>query len=334
MTDGTTNGFRWGIIGCGIIAPRFFQGLEETGEGSAVAAASKSMRHAKRFQQKTGIERIYGSYEAMLDNEQLDAVYVATTHNFHAENARLCLDRGIPVLVEKPFTQNARQAEEAIALARSKNLFLMEAMWTRFNPASEKLRELLQQRVVGDLVSMEADFCVRMNPLSPKMWPWNRMYSPKLAGGALLDIGIYPIAFARMVTGEPPAEIRSSAQMAWTGVDKTSSYKLAYPNGATAKFKTSFVTPGTPAFVIKGTDGEIRIPRFYRADHFTIHRPGLPIEVVRCGAPGFGHQIREVHRCLREGLAESPTMPLDETLETMSTLDTIRAQWGMKYPGE
>ncbi|MEN8255576.1 MAG: Gfo/Idh/MocA family oxidoreductase [Verrucomicrobiota bacterium] len=324
--------FRWGIIGCGLIAPRFFKALENTGEGRVVAAASKSMLRAKRFQQKTGVERIYGSYEAMLDNERLDAVYVATTHNFHAENAKLCLEHGLPVLVEKCFTQNARQAKETIALAREKNLFLMEAMWTRFNPATIKLREMLIDGVIGEVRHLKADFCVHMNPFSLKTMPWNRMYSPRLAGGALLDLGVYPIAFTRMVFGQPPASISSSANMTWTGVDKSSQYGFEYPAGARAELAVSFVHQQPREAGISGTKGSIRVPEFPGFGHFSIKREGQPDETIECDAPGFEHEIREVHRCLREGLAESPGMPLDETLETMRTLDAIRAQWDMEYP--
>lgn len=322
-------GFRWGIIGCGTIAPRFVNALKNTGEGFVVAAASKSMRRAKRFRRKTGIAKTYNSCEAMLENEQLDAVYIATTHNFHAENAKLCLEHGVPALLEKTFTQNAQQAAEIVGLARSKNLFLMEAMWTRFNPATVRLRELLAEGAIGDIEKVEARLCVRMKPWGPKMWPWNRMYSPKLAGGALLDLGIYPIAYARMVFGQAPSDIAGSASMTWTGVDKTSEYQLDYPTGGRAEIAASFVEKQPRDAVVTGTKGTIRIPDFYRADRLIVDGETMP-----CAAPGFEYQIREVHRCLREGLAESPDMPLDETLETMRTLDALRAQWNMKYPNE
>jgi len=326
--------FQWGIIGCGHIAPRFWKALNQTGEGTVVAAASKSMRRAQRFQQKTGVKRIYTSYEAMLDREKLDAVYVATTHNFHAENTLLCSQRHLPALVEKSFTQNAQQAERIISQARKNRVFLMEAMWTRFNPATVKLRELLANNRIGTLRSVDAEFCVRMNPLSAKMMPWNRMFSPRLAGGALLDIGIYPIAFTRMIFQQPPATIRSSAQITLTNVDATSEYHFGYPTGASADIKASFVSSGSRSLCITGDEGRIEIPTFYRADKLILNRHDEPEKNIPCAEPGFDYQIREVHRCLREGLMESPSMPLSESLETMKTLDVIRAQWRMKYPGE
>ncbi len=324
---------RWGIIGCGLIAPKFFHALENTGEGQVVAAASKSIRRAKRFGKKTGVERVYGSYQEMLDREQLDAVYIANTHAEHAAAAKLCLNRGLPVLVEKAFTRNAKEAAEVITLARNKKLFCMEAMWTRFNPATAKVRALLAEGAIGEVTRLTAAFCVLMPPCMKTM-PWNRMYSPRFAGGALLDIGVYPIAYARMVFGEPPQKITGSADLAWTGVDKTSEYRFEYSGGRQADLITSFVRQRPREAVITGTQGNICVPHFSGAERLIITRSGCAPETIECGAPGFEYEIREVHRCLREGLIESPLMPLDETLETMRTMDALRAQWGMKYPGE
>ena len=328
-----TNKIRWGIIGCGIVAPKFFHALENTGEGRVVAAASKSMHRARRLQKDLGIPHVYDSYAEMLDREQLDAVYVANTHAEHAAAAKLCLNHGVPVLVEKAFTRNAKEAAEVITLARSRKLFCMEAMWTRFNPSTAKVRELLRDGAIGDVEHFRADFCVRMG-LSLKTMPWNRMLNPRLAGGALLDIGVYPIVYAQMIFGEPPVDISSSAKMSWTGVDKTSEYHFEYSGGRRAELIASFVEQRPRDAVITGTNGIIRVPHFPGAERLVITRSGHAPETIKCEAPGFEHEIREVHRCLREGLLESPAMPLDETLETMRTMDALRAQWSMKYPGE
>ncbi|MGE4490286.1 MAG: Gfo/Idh/MocA family protein [Kiritimatiellales bacterium] len=325
--------FKWGIIGCGLIAPKFFQALENTGEGHVVAAASKSMRRAKRLQQKLGIPKVYGSYEEMLHSEQLDAVYIANTHAEHAAAAKLCLNRGLPVLIEKAFTRNAQEAEEVIALAREKKLFCMEAMWTRFNPSSRKVCELLSEGAIGEVKHLRADFCVRMG-FSMKTMPWNRMYSPCLAGGALLDVGIYPIAFARMVFQSAPQKITTQKyNMAWTGVDTTEEFTFEYSEGKRAEMASSFREARSRDAVITGSAGTIRVPHFSHTDDVILIRDGRK-EHFKCGANGFEHEIRETHRCSREGLLESPLMPLDETLETMRTMDTLRAQWGMRYPGE
>lgn len=325
--------FKWGIIGCGLIAPKFFHALENTGEGHVVAAASKSMSRAQKLGEKLGIPRVYGSYAEMLETEKLDAVYIATSHNFHYENAKLCFEHNLPVLVEKAFTRNEAETEELIDLAAMQNLFLMEAMWTRFNPATVKVRELIADGAIGDVQRLKAAFCVKM-PVSMKTMPWNRMYSPRLAGGALLDLGVYPLAYSHMVFGKKPDRISGSAKMAWTGVDKTSEYHLDYGGGRRADLITSFVETRPRDAVITGSKGIIKVPMFPAADRFTLTRPGSAPEIIECAAPGFEHEIREVHRCLREGLTESPGMPLAETLDIMRTADSLRALWGMKYPGE
>ncbi len=324
---------RWGIIGCGAIAPKFFQSLEKTGEGRVIAAASKSMSRAKRFQKKTGVGRIYGSYEQMLEREKLDAVYIATSHNFHYKNTKLCFEHNVPALVEKAFARNEAEAEELIDVARIQNLFLMEAMWTRFNPATVKICELLADGAIGEVTCLKAAFCTKMKP-GVKTLPWSRMYNPRLAGGALLDLGVYAIAYARMVFGCSPERISGSAKMTWTGVDKTSEYHLDYGGGRRAELITSFVENRPRDVVITGSKGIIHVPMFPAADQFRLTRPGRAPETIECEPSGFEHEIREVHRCLREGLIESPVMPLDETLEIIRTMDTLRAQWGLKYPGE
>jgi len=326
--------YRWGIIGCGLIAPRFTKDLLESGEGTVVAAASRSARRAKQFQQITRVPNIYTSYQAMLEREQLDAVYIATSHNFHAENARLCLEHNLPILVEKAFTQNARQAEEIITLARQKNLFMMEAMWTRFCPVALRVQQLLAEHTIGEIQQFHANFCCHMSPFSKKMMPWNRMYSPRLAGGALLDIGIYPIAYSRMIFGEQPATITSSAQKSWTGVDTTSHYHFTYSTGAESIMQSSFTHAGSRDARITGSTGRILIPSFHSADQLILKQDNQPDEHITCDTPSFQYQIREVHRCLQNNLSESPLMPLDETLQTMQLLDTIRQQWNLTYPGD
>lgn len=326
--------FRWGIIGCGLIAPRFTQDLFDTGEGTVVAAASRSSQRAQHFQKITGVPNVYTSYQTMLEQEKLDAVYIATTHNFHAENARLCLEHNLPVLIEKAFTQNARQAEEIITLARQKNLFMMEAMWTRFCPAALRVQQLLAEQAIGDLQQFHADFCVRMSPFSKKMMPWNRMYSPRLAGGALLDIGIYPIAYSRMIFGQQPTTITSSAQKSWSGIDTTSRYHFTYPSGAESIMKSSFTTAGSRDARIIGSAGRILIPSLHSADQLILKQHHQPDQHIACGTPSFQYQIKEVHHCLQNNLTESTRMPLDETLQTMQLLDTLRQQWNLTYPGD
>jgi predicted dehydrogenase len=324
--------FRWGILGCGHIAHKFVCGLQTLPGTELVAVASKSLRRAQEFGLEHSVPQAYGDYEKMLTNENLDAVYVATTHNFHYENVKLCLNHGHSVLCEKAFTVNAVQAAELIALARTKNLFLMEAMWTRFIPCIVKLRELLNAGEIGEVTHLKASFGIR----TKKLFPWQRMRSKKLAGGALLDLGIYPVSFARMVFGRPPSEITSRAKIGWTGVDETSEYFFSYPNGARAELFASFrkVTPHDA--VLTGTKGTIHVPDFFHPHRMTITRHGAAPETLEipCAPTGYQYEAAEVAACLNDGRIESAVMPLAETLEIMRTLDTLRAQWGVKYPGE
>lgn len=331
--DEKKQNYRWGIIGCGLIAFKFFQALENTGEGHVVAAASKSIRRAQRLGKKLGIEPVYGSYAEMIEREQLDAVYIANTHNFHYESAKLCFEHELPVLIEKAFTRNEAEAEELIDIAGMHKFFLMEAMWTRFNPATVRVRELLAEGAIGDVQSLKAAFCTKMPP-SMKTMPWNRMYNPRLAGGALLDLGVYTLAYARMVFGSRPERISGSAKMAWTGVDKTSEYHLDYGGGHRADLITSFIEERPRDAIITGTRGIIKVPCFPGADRLVVTRPGSAPETIQCAPAGFEYEIREFHRCLREGLIESPGMTHRETLEVIQTADALRALWGMKYPGE
>jgi predicted dehydrogenase len=324
--------FRWGIIGCGRIAHAFARGLQSLPGTELFAAASQSLSRAQAFGEENSVPRVYGNYEEMLAREQLDAVYIATTHNFHYENTKLCLNAGCAVLCEKAFTVNAAQAAELIALARAKKLFLMEAMWTRFFPCTVKLRELLSEGVIGEVTHLKASFGIR----SQKIFPWQRMRSKKLAGGALLDLGVYPVSFARMIFGQPPAEMTSRAKLGWTGVDETSEYFFNYSNGARAELFASFRKAVPHEAVLTGTEGTIRIPDFFHPSRMIITRRGTEPETLEVpyAAPGYQYEAAEVAACLRAGLIESPTMPLDETLEIMRTMDALRAQWGMKYPGE
>lgn len=324
--------FRWGVIGCGRIAHAFARGLETLPEAQLAAAASKSRKRAQAFGAECGVENVYDSYEEMLGKEALDAVYVATTHNFHYENTKLCLEHQVPVLCEKAFTINAAQAEELINLARAKQLFLMEAMWTRFIPCVLKLRQLLSEGVIGEVTHLKASFGIR----SKRTWPWGRLRNPKLAGGALLDLGIYPISFARMILGQPPVEMISRAKIGRTGVDETSEYFFSYPNGARADLFSSFKKQTSHEAILTGTKGTIHIPDFFHPSQMTISRKNSDPETIEIPleSTGYQYEAAEVQRCIREGLTESPAMPLDETLEIMRTMDDLRAQWGMKYPGE
>ncbi|HEY3470808.1 MAG TPA: Gfo/Idh/MocA family oxidoreductase [Amycolatopsis sp.] len=316
----TETPLRWGIMGTGGIAAAFAQDLKLTGSGVVTAVGSRKAESADAFGARLGIPARHSSYEALANDPDVDIVYVATPHPMHHGNARLALEAGKPVLVEKPFTMDAAEARDLVGLARDRGLFLMEAMWTRFLPHVRHIRELLPS--LGDVVTVSADH---------GQWfaedPAFRLFAPELGGGALLDLGIYPVSFASMVLGTPD-RVAAMATPAFTGVDAQMSMLFGYANGAQAVLSCtlSAVSPTTAAIV--GTEARIEVEGpFYAPASFTlIQRDGERTrhEYADEGR-GLRHQADEVARLLAEGATESPLMPLDETVSIMATMDEVRA---------
>jgi predicted dehydrogenase len=309
---------RWGIMGTGGIAGAFAEDLKLTGSGVVAAVGSRTAESAGAFAERRSIPTRHGSYEALANDPDVDVVYVATPHPMHHGNARLALEAGKPVLVEKPFTMNAEEARDLFALARERGLFLMEAMWTRFLPHIRHIRELLPS--LGDVVTVTADH---------GQWfaedPAFRLFAPELGGGALLDLGIYPVSFASMVLGAPE-RVAAMATPAFTGVDAQTSMLFGYASGAQAVLSCtlSAVSPTTASII--GTNARIEVDGpFYAPASFTlIPRAGerSRYEYVDEGR-GLRHQADEVARLLAAGETESPLMPLDETVSIMVTMDRV-----------
>jgi predicted dehydrogenase len=311
---------RWGVIGTGVIAGDFVNDLARTDSGVAVAVGSRQQRSADRFADRFGIPRRHAGYEALVADDEVDVVYVATPHPMHHANTLLALRAGKPVLVEKAFAMNAAEAREMVDVARGERLFLMEAMWTRFLPHIVELRRLLADGVLGEIVTVSADFG-EWFPRDPQ----SRLFAPELGGGALLDLGVYVVSFASMVLG-PPERIVSLIEPAMTGVDGQTSMLFGYASGAQAVLTctSSAVSPRRAAVV--GTEARIEIDKdFFRPSSFTL--TGRSGEATRFEIAHEGHGLRheadEVARCLREGLLESPVMPLDETISIMETMDAV-----------
>ena len=323
---------KWGIIGCGGIAHMFADSLAALDNGVLLAGASQTPGRAQAFAEKHGMERVYTDYESLAADPDVDAVYIATTHNFHFENARLCLESGKHVLCEKPFTVNAAQAEKLMALARKKNLFMMEAVWTRFLPAIGKLREVLAEGIIGEVLTVKADFSI-----TGEFDDEHRLKNKALAGGALLDLGIYPLTFAAIVFGEQPVRIQSSAVIGETGVDDRSFYLFDYEGGRRSVLSSSFTHHAPSEGIVCGTKGYIRVPVFHAAQELHIHRAGRDPEIIKRpygNNENFTFEITEAMECIAAGKLESHLLPLSETLAVMQTMDTLRAQWGLKYEGE
>lgn len=321
---------KWGIIGCGNIAGKFTEGLKTLQDAELTAVASRTPGKAEAFAERFSVDTCYDTYEALLADEDVDVVYVATTHNFHYENVLLCLEHGKHVLCEKVFTINSRQARHLRDLAKSRGLFLMEAMWTRFLPAVREIRKLIDTGVIGEVMFMEAEFS--------HIWPVdmaNRFYNMQLAGGSLLDQGIYPISFASMIFGQNPKTLTSNGCKASTGVDIRSTHLFDYGNGKAAVLSSSIAYYDRIHAVIGGTKGSMEIPDFFLASKFTLH---IDEKVLEYDLPfeGYGkhYQAQEVMDCIRDGKLQSDIMPADESVSIMETLDEIRSQLVLAYPEE
>ncbi|MFL6100553.1 MAG: Gfo/Idh/MocA family protein [Actinomycetales bacterium] len=322
---------RWGVIGTGGIAGKFAKDLQLLPDAELVAVGSRAQATADAFGDTWGAPRRYPSYAELVGDPDVDAVYVSTPHPMHRDDALLAIEAGKAVLCEKAFTINAAQARELVEAARARGVFLMEAMWTRFLPHMVKVREVIASGVLGSIRSVYADH---------GQWfeedPDFRLFASVLGGGALLDLGVYPISFASMVLG-PPARVTAVSDPAFTGVDAQTSMILQYDGGAQAVLTCTLEARSTVRAAVIGTDGRIEIDWvWYQPTTFrVITRAGEVTEYDEpCEPRGMQHEAAEVGRCLRSGLLESPTLPLDETVSIMETMDEVRRQIGLRYPGE
>jgi predicted dehydrogenase len=310
------------VIGTGGIASTFATDLALTDSGRIVAVGSRHQQSADRFGDRFAVPNRYSSSLGLVEDPEVDVVYVATPHPMHLPGALLALDHGKPALVEKAFTMNASEARILVDTARDKRLFLMEAMWTRFLPHMVEIRRLLEDGALGEIINVTADFG-RWFPPDPE----SRLFAPELGGSALLDLGVYPVSFASMVLGTPD-RIAAMVQPSFTGVDGQTSMLFGYRQGAQAALSCTSSASSPTRGTIVGTDARIEIDEpFYRPTDFTlVPRHGSParFEFPRPGR-GLSHEADEVARCIRAGLLESPVMPLDESVSIMETLDAVLA---------
>jgi predicted dehydrogenase len=314
---------RWGIIGTGWIASSFAKDLALTDSGTVAAVGSRSQEGADRFADAYGVPSRHDSYEALVADPEVTAVYVATPHPMHHANTLLALEAGKPVLVEKAFTMNAEEARDLVRVAREKRLFLMEAMWTRFLPHVREIRRLIADGALGEVTTVFADH---------GQWfaknPEHRLFAPELGGGALLDLGVYPVSFASMLLGTP-TEIKAVIQPAFTGVDGQVAMAFGYANGAQAVLHCTSGAQGPTSAAIVGTEARIEVEgNFYSPSRFRLITRDGAVTDYRDPHEGHGlrHEADEVARCVAEGLLESPLMPLDETVSIMETMDAVLAQ--------
>lgn len=327
---------RWGILATGGIAATFTEALLSLPEDAeVVAVGSRTAESAKTFAERYGIPRAYGTWAELAADEEVDVVYVATPHSAHRAAAGLCLEAGKAVLCEKAFTLNSREARELVGLARERGLFLMEAMWTYCNPLIRHLLALVEDGVIGEVRHVGANFGFHAD-----FPPEHRMRDPQLGGGALLDLGVYPVSFAQLLLGEPDT-VEAWAQLTPERVDAATGIVLGWNDGALATLACGFTADIGAAASIAGTGGRIEIPDgFFNAERFVIHRDGVEPVTVRLAEVSedhdrgsMRHEAAEVMRALRAGETESPLVPLEGSLSIMRTLDRLRERIDVRYPG-
>ena len=320
---------KFAILGAGEISKQMARTVAGMESVEPYAVASRDKGRAEAFAREWGFERAYGAYEEMLADDEVGVVYVATPISHHLEHIKMCLSSGRAVLCEKAFTINAGQAREAVALAEEKKLALVEAIWPRFMPMAVTLRDLLRSGRIGEPTSLFAN-------LGYPVWHKDRLRDPHLGGGALLDIGIYPLTFASIAFGDDIESIRSTAVMSG-GVDKQHSVMLSYRDGRMATLIGSAINTSDRSGIIYGTEGYSIVSnvnnfediRIFGRDHREIDAITRPPQIT-----GYEYEVEATVRAIRSGAIECPEMTHRETIRMMELMDRIRAAWGMKYPME
>lgn len=323
---------RWGILACGGIAEKFADDIQFTKNGRLAAVSSRSLEKAQQFAAKYGSDvKAFGSYEAMLQSGEIDVVYIASPHGLHHEHTLMCLNHGLPVLCEKAFAINQGQVAEMIQKAKEKNIYLMEALWTRFHPSMALVLDLIQKGTIGEVKHLVADF-----GFQAVYDPQARWFNPELTGGSLLDIGIYPLFIAKLILGEPE-EVKAVGIMAPTGVDMNTSIAHRYASGATASLFSTFAAKTDTTCTIYGDKGKIYIhERFHETKGLTYEVYGekpVTLATERLGW-GYSYEADAVAEDLLAGRKENAWMTHQFSLELMKQMDQIRKQIGLVYPQE
>ncbi len=318
------------ILCAGHIAETMARTVSKMDEVVPYAVAARDLSRASRFAEKYGFQKAYGSYEELVNDADVDLVYVASPHSLHYEHAKLCLLHGKHVLCEKPMTVNAKQAKELFRLAKERKLFIMEAVWTRFQPFAAKLKEVLDSGAIGDLQTMLVTFGQDLRHVE-------RLASPELAGGALLDLGIYPLTFASMFFGTKVKQITSAAVKTEQGVDGQNSITLVYEDGRMAILNSCFLCTMKNQGIIYGNKGRVEVDSFWHPQEFRVYRNGEAepeIDEALFDFTGYEYEVRAAVRAIAQGEPECSQMPQEETLRVLRIMDRLRADWNMKYPFE
>ena len=322
--------FKIGIIGPGRIAEKMAYTVQCMENASCYAVASRSLEKAEAFAQKYGFEKAYGSYEELVKDPEVQLVYVATPTSHHFEQVRMCLMHDKPVLCEKTFTANAKEAEELVALSRERGVFMAEAIWTRYMPFSKTITEWVNSGIIGRPKMLTANLCY---PVEYK----ERVTHPELCGGALFDLGVYPINFAKMVMKQEVKEVYSNAVMSPKGIDWTNSITLIFEDDTMAVLHSNMLAGSNRMGIINGDKGYLEIQninnceeiRLYDLEHKLVETYAVPEQIN-----GYEYEVIACIKAIEEGKIECEEMPHEETLWVMRLMDRIRNDWGMVYPFE
>lgn len=327
---------RIAILGCGSIARTMsatLRAMRDGGEAVCLyAAASRNLETARAFAEKEGYEVAYGSYEEMVRDPKVDLVYVASPHSHHAQHMLLCLEHGKAVLCEKSFTANAAQAKEVLALAKEKHILVAEAIWTRYMPSRKIIEEVVASGAIGtpQVLKSSLHYPIAHVP---------RIMDPALAGGALLDVGVYPLNFCSMVFGNDFERMETSVCLTDTGVDKHESFTFHYPDGRMAQISAGINSRCDRHCLVSGTEGYLTVDNVNNPKRITLYRQE---DDFACGEDipvpeqisGYEYQVRACMKALETGAIECPEMPHSETIRIMEIMDSLRARWGVRYPFE
>jgi len=318
-----------GIIGAGWIAERMAVALKGRPQGcECYAIASRSKEKAEAFAAQFGLQKAYGSYEELVSDPDVDLVYIATPHSHHYPHTKLALEHGKPCLVEKAFTANEREAAELIAYAEENGIFITEAIWTRYMPLSTKVKEIMESGIIGEPRVITATLCYMMEFKE-------RIVRPELCGGALLDLGVYVLNFARMYFGTDIVKTVSNVHIGKTGMDMQECISLSFADGKMANLQSGALCLNDRQGIINGTEGYIRVDNVNCPNLVEVYRNYELVASYRVDEDyvnGYEYQVYECKRCLENGLLESPMMPHAETLSIMKQMDDLRQEWGVRYP--
>lgn len=319
---------KFAILGAGNIAQTMANTISKMNGIESYAVASRDIGKATEFATKNGFEKAYGSYEELVQDDEVELVYIATPHSHHYAHARLCIEHGKPVLCEKTFTANAKQAKEILSLAKEKKVFITEAIWTRYMPSRERIQAVIDSGIIGDVTSVTANLGYAIGQVE-------RLVKPELAGGALLDLGVYPINFACMVLGSNYSEVSSTAIITDTGVDSMNTITLSYADGKMASLHSTFMARTNRMGIISGTQGYMEIQNINNCEEIRVYNSNdelLKKETFKDQITGYEYQVEACVEAMKNGLLECPQMPHAETIKVMELMDSLRKEWGVIYP--